>query len=254
METSQTIEKTMLLLETLALRKSCRAADITEALGIHRSTAYRMLKSLVQLGYVLHHGESGRYSLSRKIESLADPGAGWGWLKSLADPVLKEVYDRVNETMHLAVLQNNEISYLSKWESSRSLRVVVQSQAGGHAPLYCTGLGKILLAGQEREERERIVDEIEFVPFTPHTIRSAEELNRELKMVGEELVSFDNEEHEEGVSCIAVPLLDKEGEIIAAISITVPTLRFTRVRRSELLSLMKQTGTRISEMIDAMQL
>ena len=254
METSQTIEKTMLLLETLALRKNCRAADITEALGIHRSTAYRMLKSLIQLGYVLHHGESGYYSLSRKIESLADTGSSWGWLKSLADPVLQEVYDRVNETMHLAVLHNNEISYLSKWESSRSLRVVVQSQAGGHAPLYCTGLGKILLAGQEREERERIVDEIEFTAFTPKTIRSAEELNEELKRVGENLISFDDEEHEEGVSCIAVPLLDKEGEIIAAISITVPTMRFTEERKGEFLSLMKQTGSRISEMIDAMQL
>ncbi|MDC7233520.1 MAG: IclR family transcriptional regulator [Spirochaetales bacterium] len=250
MESSQTIEKTMLLLETLASQGPCRASVITKALDIHRSSSYRMLGSLVKLGYVLHHEESGQYSLSRKMESFTDSGTAWGWLKNLADPLLAELYDDLNETMHLAVLHNNEISYLSKWESSRSLRVVVQSQAGGHAPLYCTGLGKMLLAGQEKDERERIVKDIELKPFTPATIRTSDALNRELDTIATDLVSFDNEEHEEGVNCIAVPLLNREGEIIAAISITVPSLRFTDHRKKELLALMQNTGRRISALID----
>lgn len=250
MESSQTIEKTMLILETLALNGSCRASEITKVLGVHRSSAYRMLGSLVQLGYVLHHEESGHYSLSRKMESFTDSGSTWGWLKSLADPYLQQLYEQVNETMHLAVLHNNEISYLSKWESNKSLRVVVQSQAGGHAPLYCTGLGKMLLAGQEKEERERIVEDIELKPFTETTIKTKEELSAELKKISTDLVSFDNEEHEEGVSCVAVPLLNKEGDIIAAISITVPTLRMTDERKGELLTLMQNAGRRISAMID----
>lgn len=250
MESSQTIEKTMMLLETLALNGPSRASAITKVLGVHRSSAYRMLGSLVQLGYVLHHEESGLYSLSRKMESFTDSGSTWGWLKSLADPYLQDLYEKVNETMHLAVLHNNEISYLSKWESSRSLRVVVQSQAGGHAPLYCTGLGKMLLAGQEKDELERIVQDIELIPFTETTIRTADSLYAELNRISTDLISFDNEEHEEGVSCIAVPLLNKEGDIIAAISITVPTLRFTEDRKKELLSLMRDAGRSISAMID----
>jgi len=250
METSQTIEKTMLLLETLSLRGPSRASDLAARLEVHRSTIYRMLKSLVMLGYVLHHEESGSYSLSRKMEAFTDSGTTWGWLKNLADPCLQEVYDRVNETLHLAVLHNNEISYLSKWESSRSLRVVVQSHTGGHAPLYCTGLGKMLLAGQEKEERERIIADLRLRSFTPATIRTKEELNRELDETLEQHVAYDREEHEEGVSCLAVPLLNGEGDIIAAISITVPTLRFSEERQKRLLGLMKSTGREISEMID----
>lgn len=250
MKNSQAIEKTMLLLETLAANGPCRASVITKTLNIHRSSSYRMLGSLVELGYVLHHEDTGLYSLSRKMESFTDSGTAWGWLKNLADPLIQELYEELNETMHLAVLHNNEISYLSKWESSRSLRVVVQSQAGGHAPLYCTGLGKMLLAGQEKQERERIVGEIELKAYTPTTIRSAEKLNEELIKISTELVSFDNEEHEEGVNCIAVPLLNREGDIIAAVSITVPSLRFTNQRRKELLILMQNAGRRISAMID----
>ena len=249
METSQTIEKTMLLLETLAEKKRCRAAVITKALDVHRSTCYRMLKSLVQLGYVNHHESTGEYSLSLKMEDLIHSGTSWAWLKEIAEPYLDRFYRQVNETIHLAVLQNSQLIYLSKWESTRSLRVVVQSKEGGHAPLHCTGLGKMLLAGRDEKSREDLIRGMKLTRFTEHTICTIKDFRYEMRKIGEAQVAFDNEEHEEGVCCISVPLKDKDQKTIAAISITVPRVRFTKTRKEDLLNEIKDLGNRISREI-----
>lgn len=249
METSQTIEKTMLLLQTLAEQKKCSAAMITKTLEVHRSTSYRMLKSLVQLGYVNHHEASGEYSLSLKMEDLIHTGTSWAWLQKIVNPYLERFYRQVNETIHLAVLQKDELNYLSKWESTRSLRVVVQSKEGGHAPLHCTGLGKMLLACKNNESREELIKEMELTRFTDHTICTAEAFRSELDKIKKSHVSFDMEEHEEGVCCISVPLTDKDQRVIAAISITVPQVRFTQRRKEDLLIEIRDMGIKISNQI-----
>ncbi|OQY32112.1 MAG: hypothetical protein B6241_11800 [Spirochaetaceae bacterium 4572_59] len=234
METSQTIEKTMLLLQTLAEQKRCSASVITNTLEVHRSTSYRMLKSLVQLGYVNHFETTGKYSLSLKMEDLIHTGTSWSWLKEIAEPHMDKLYRQINETIHLAVLQKNELSYLSKWESTRSLRVVVPSKEGGHAPLHCTGLGKMLLSCKENESREVLIRKMKLTRYTEHTICTLAAFRSELQKIQESRVSYDMEEHEEGVCCISVPLTGKEQRVIAAISITVPHVRFTQTRKNDL--------------------
>lgn len=249
METSQTIEKTMLLLNTLAEQNRCSAATITKALNVHRSTSYRMLKSLVQLGYINHHEDSGEYSFSTKLEELIHRGTSWSWLKEIAKPYLDKFYRETNETIHLAVLQDNELRYLSKWESTRSLRVVVQSREGGHAPLHCTGLGKMLLSGKNEISLEKLIKTLKLTSYTKQTICTVDAFKSELQDIRESHYSIDNEEHDEGVCCLAVPLTDKDQTIIAAISITVPLVRFTKERKDELLKEIMNLGILISREI-----
>jgi IclR family KDG regulon transcriptional repressor len=247
METSQTIEKTMLLLQTLAENERSTAAEVTRALEVHRSTTYRMLKSLVQLGFVDHQEESGFYSLSSKMGDLLHPKSSYTWLSEIVSPYMEEFHSKVNETLHLAVLKYNELCYLNKWESSRSLRVVIQSKAGGFAPLHCTGLGKMLLSGLDSQELKEILPRLTLIRFTKNTISELDTFRHELLTIQKRGTSYDNEEHEEGVCCISVPLVDKEGKTVAAISITVPGVRFTQKRKAELLDEITSIGHKISK-------
>ncbi|MDA3956253.1 IclR family transcriptional regulator C-terminal domain-containing protein [Oceanispirochaeta sp.] len=100
------------------------------------------------------------------MSDLIHPNPSFSWLREIADPYMNEFHNQVNETLHLAVLKNDELYYLNKWDTSRSLRVVIQSRTGGHAPLHCTGLGKMLLAGQEQSYLDEVIPKLKFEGFT----------------------------------------------------------------------------------------
>jgi len=142
------------------------------------------------------------------------------------------------------VLSGTEILYLDKVDSPRS--VGVMSKIGQRNPVYCTSLGKSLLAFQREEDQERIVAEIEFTPLTPHTITSRKELLKELNQIRSQGYALDRREIEEDVECIAAPIRNHLGNAIAAISISGPQKKIQTPREKEYVGWVTEAAEGIS--------
>jgi DNA-binding IclR family transcriptional regulator len=150
-----------------------------------------------------------------------------------------------NETVHLAVLNNDNVVYLDKIDSKHALRIF--SRVGNQAPCYCTGLGKALLAWLSDKEVNKIVKEKKMIKFTETTITSLASFKAELQLVREQGYAIDNQEHEKGIQCIAVPIRNREKAVIAAISITWPEIRNDNERMENYKKLIIDAGQQISK-------
>jgi DNA-binding IclR family transcriptional regulator len=144
-------------------------------------------------------------------------------LQSEAQPYLAELMEKVNETVFMAVVSNRELVYVSKLDSNRSIRT--SAQIGSSKPLYCTGLGKAYLAFTTPNEREQLMAGIEMKEITPKTITDRKTLEDQLKQFREIGYSIDDEESEEGLFCLAAPVLSANGRITAAVSVAGPKER-----------------------------
>jgi len=137
--------------------------------------------------------------------------------------------------------------YILKIESRYTLRMY--SRVGKHIPLYCTAIGKILLSYMEEKEQIKIVRETKLVPFTPHTIQKKDALLAELQEIREKGYAQDREEHEEGISCIAAPIYDSTGAVVAAISVSWPVFRFTSSQSETYIHEIKTAADEISRIL-----
>lgn len=245
MDTAQTVARALGILEILS-KHPLTASQIIDQTDMHRSTAYRLLSTLGQLGYIRKEEKSSLYSLSPKILTLASSVKETKDIKEVARPYIDELHRQTGETIHLAVLDNDEIVYLDKRESNRSLRVVMSSRTGAHAPLYCTGIGKAILAGLEAEELHRYLKKIEFKPYTANTITNIQQLLTELEMIQSQGFAEDREEHENGVYCIAKSITDAAGKTIAAFSVSMPSVRKNEDIRFALIQTVKEISEKIS--------
>jgi IclR family KDG regulon transcriptional repressor len=226
------VYKTMKILECLSLERTVGITELTErasaclkGIPIDKSTVYRFLVSFVDLGYVYQDPQTERYGLTLKLFEI-----GMSVLERLelwreAEPVVKEIARLTGETVHLATMDEDEVVYLGKVESTRTLRVSMMSRIGRSAPAYCTGVGKILLAYLPQERLEGILKKEKPVRYTDRTIVRRADLDRELSLIRENGYAFDNEEHEIGVRCVAAPVRDNSSAVCGAVSISVPTVR-----------------------------
>jgi len=161
-----------------------------------------------------------------------------------ATPYLKELVKQCNETVHLGVLGEGEVLYLAKEESSQTIRMI--SYVGRRAPLHCTGLGKVLLAYLPEKERKKILGKKVLPQLTKNTITGKRELEKELAKVREQGFALDREENEKDVRCIAAPIRNYQGEVIAAISISSPIFRIDKNAQNDLKEALIQTSREIS--------
>ncbi len=206
------------MIELLAdAREGVQASQIARALELHRSSIYRYLTVLLENGYIAKT-EEGRYRLGPRVFELASTALGRIELRNVAHPVLIRLCEETDATAHLCRLDGAEVIYLDKVESPRTLPLY--SRVGGRAPAYCTGVGKTLLAYLQDEQLERILDETVFERHTTNTLTDREAVRRELAQIRRQGYGFDREEHEEGISCVAVPLFNFAEEVIGSISVT----------------------------------
>ena len=219
------VERTMAILTVLSAEGPILLSDVARCVGIHKSTVFRFLQTLSDLGYVYKDGESEEYSLTEKMNVFITHTSERGRLQQQVIPIMEELSRVTKETIHLAVLEDYQLQYIDKIESTEKLRVVISSQKGGAAPLYCTGLGKALLAWLSKEEQIRIANSLVYLQYTQNTLASASALLAELEIIKKQGYAVDNEEHEKGIVCIAAPICTSKGKPIAALSITGPAFR-----------------------------
>jgi len=228
-----------------------KISEIARQLKLDRSTAYRILLSLEKCGLVEKDQKTGEYSLGLSTFEIGNAYLNRIDFPKVSKPIMTDLALTVQETVHLAVLSGTEIVYVDKVDSPRPLGIM--SKIGQRAPLYCTALGKVLLAFQPENELSRIIRKIRLTSLTPRTITSKQKLVEELKAIRKQGYSLDNREIEEDVECIGAPIRDHRGNAIAALSISGPQRKIGTPQEKHFVQEVVKTAALISSKLGYME-
>jgi len=200
-------------------------SDLASRTGIPRATAFRLLSTLEAARFVAK--VDGEFQLGLKCFMLGNIVASDLDLREIARPHLVALRDRTRETTQIAILDHWQVVYLERVPSLQPVGFM-RARTGAILPAYCTALGKTLLAYQPYHEVAAWAAKQRFSALTPHTIRSARRLLKELSATRERGYGLDEQERELGVRCLAAPVRNHEGRVVAAISVAGPTERLPR--------------------------
>lgn len=203
-------------------------SEVSDQLGFAKSSAHDLMSSLAEIG-LLQLTDKGRYRLGWKLVDLGQALVATTELRAVARPILEELSAEYRESIQLGLMDAGMVIYLDKISGKQPIRVEL-NEFGLRVHPHCTALGKILLAGQSWSQIEEIVTRNELVRMTENTITDLEQLKIEVARVREEGFAFDMEEMMLDLCCIAAPVRDFTGRIVAAISQSVPAYRFQRSR------------------------
>jgi DNA-binding IclR family transcriptional regulator len=200
-------------------------ADLAKRTGIPRATAFRLLSTLEQSGFLAK--EHGAYQLGIKCFVLGNIVAGGLDLRETAHPHLVALRDTTRETTQIAILDHWQVVYLERVLSPLPVGFM-RARSGAILPAYCTGLGKTLLAFRPEAEVAAWAATQKFTALTPRTVTTAKRLLKELTVIRERGYGLDEEEREKGVCCVAAPIRNHTGEVVAAVSAAGPVHRMPR--------------------------
>ncbi|CAH0205038.1 Transcriptional regulator KdgR [Arthrobacter sp. Bi83] len=240
----QSVDRALVVLEILAREGHAGVSEIAEEMGIHKSTASRLLGSLVGREMVHQNSERGKYQLGFGILRLASSIPGRLSLVREARPVLESLAEEFKETVNLAVLRSNYAVNVDQAMGPSTL--ATYDWVGSLTPLHATSSGKVLLAALPVEERERILTETGLPARTPRTITSRDKLEKQLLDVAHHGHAVVREEFEIGLNSMAVPVYNHLGTVIGAVSISGPAFRFDPEKTPGLVEGLGQAGLRIS--------
>ncbi|MBB0243257.1 helix-turn-helix domain-containing protein [Streptomyces alkaliphilus] len=213
------------------------APEITRRLQLPRTTVHELVTTLAARGYLTPLPEQpGRYRPGVRLYQLGSRYAEQLDLATEGDRVAREVAGRCGETVHVAILEDTDVIYIAKVDSSHAVRMV--SAAGRRLPAHCTAVGKMLLASLPPAELEtRLSPAGPLAAMTPNSITSVPGLRTELERVRERGTAVEHRESNPDVSCVAAPVRDRSGRVVAALSVSVPMIRWSEEREAELTEL-----------------
>jgi len=241
------VRRALDILEALAQTpRPLGPTELARRVGTTPSAAFRVLKTFEERGYVARDSVSGQYRLGTRLAYLGERSTGTLDLRHVARPVLEELHRRFRETVNLAVLDNDHIVYIDMIESDHELRMAARVGARDHP--YSTSLGKAILAYLPEPELERYLQR-PLPRRTPHTITDPVALRAELERVRASGVAEDHEENEEGACCVGAPVFDHQGRVVAAISVSGPTVRLVGPRIEEMRVAVKEAALAITRAI-----
>ena len=226
-----TVQKAFRLLEILGQIQPARPTEIVKQLTLSRSNVYRLFSTLQEMGYVEKDFDS-KYHLSFKIFILGNTALKRNQLSDVARPYMARLAEIFRENVNLGVMYEQKVLYIEKIESPHYLKL--DQPVGRTDPLHCTALGKALLSGLTNQEMEAFLKSTKLVPYTKKTITDPKVLNRVIRSVRRKGYSVDLEELSEGIHCIGAPIRDLTKRVIAAISISAPSIRLTKGKMKEL--------------------
>lgn len=246
-EAVSSVLKVFGILEALAEQKEIGVTELAQKLMMSKSTTYRFVQTMKTLGFVSQEGETDKYRLTLKLFELGAKALEYVDLIELADKEMSRIAKLTNETVHLGTLEGDEIIYLHKIDSGYSLRMY--SRIGRRNPLYSTAIGKVLLSECDESEVDEIMAKVRFIKHTANTLENTAALKKVLAEVRKRHYAEDNEEQEVGIRCIAAPVYNRFGRIIAAISISLPAVRFKPEEVPYLVDMLHTAGRNVSEQL-----
>jgi DNA-binding IclR family transcriptional regulator len=237
----QVIDRAAMLLDVIAAMEAPVSLKILAAdTGLHPSTAFRILGSLIAVGFV-ERDSAGHYQLGRKLLSLAGRVRRGGDIRQEALDIMRQLRDQLGETVNLTVREGDEVIYVERVSARRMMRV--EQVVGSRAPLHVTAVGKLMLGELGDDFVRAYAERTGLAAFTPHTITSVSQLLHEVHGVSEHHCALDNEEAEEGVGCIGTLIYDNTGSVVGGLSVSAPIER----RSDAWIPMVKDAARRISE-------
>jgi len=219
-----TVAKALEVLDLVAaFGRPVRFTEVMERSAFPKATLYRLLQTLVGQGMLAFDTERATYGMGIRLVRLAHVAWQQSSLAPIARPHLDRLSAQVGETVHLAQMDHAQVLYVDK----RNARdpIPMYSQAGKVGPAYCTGVGKAMLAFLPQPELTRALGQQSWHPFTPQTLTGPTAMTSELATIRARGYAFDNEEHEPGIICVALPILSSRGRVLGALSVTSTTGR-----------------------------
>jgi DNA-binding IclR family transcriptional regulator len=217
--------------------------QLAAAVGVHKSTVLRLLRTLAEEHLVVRDANH-RYYLGSRLFELSSRALDQREVRRIAAPHLASLNRRLGRTVHLAVLEEGEAVYIDKLDSHDPIRMV--SRIGLRPPLHSSAVGKVLLANLPEHDRREVVSQLALAPVTPNTITDPDTLRAELDRVRRRGWADDREENEPSVNCIGAPIRAASGATVAAVSISVPNVVMTYPQLRELLPALLEVAARIS--------
>lgn len=222
----QSIARAFAIAEEIARnRDGISLAELSKHVGLHNSTTFHLVKTMVQLGYVSQLPESRKYRIGRRMFTLAAGALDEIELVSVATPVLERLTAETGEYSHFAIRSGDQIVVVAKTAGTGIFQMV--DRTGAVRPGHATALGKVLLAALSPVQLERYLDSAELRPFTPKTIVERDALLREIDEVRRKGIAFDDGEFDSEARCVAVPVRDFTGRVAGAIGVSGPMWRLS---------------------------
>jgi len=222
-------------------------SEMARRLNLYKSTVHRVVSTLEHKGILEQNPRSGKYKLGLKLYKLGILARNENELISISSPHLRKLTEKTGETSNLVIMDGCMSVYLAQQESDRMVRMFTKLGAGVFP--HCNGAGKVLLSDMSQDEIDAIITNNGLPRYTNNTITTRGKLMEELNLIKSRGYAIDNQEREMGVMCIATPIRDNRGKVIAAISISGPKDRFERERMEEMIYAVKEEAAEISRAI-----
>ena len=242
------VERALDILEAAANRREgLTNSEISHKLGIPKSSASYILRTLDRRGYLRRDAETGRYRLGLKILSLGGDARANLDLAEVALPFMQALQERIHLTIHLAVLDQGEAVYIEKVEAPGFFKV--NTWVGRRMFVHSTSVGKCLLAWLPRQEIEALLRQQGMKKRTPKTITSVVKLLSDLETVRQQGHAIDDEENSLGARCLGAPIVDSVGNVIAALGVSGTLTQMDEANMPRILDALKESARRISRQI-----
>src|SRR5215813_12963185 len=222
----QSIGRAFAILEAVARhRDGIGLAELSKSVGLHNSTAFHLVRTMVSLGYIRQMKDTKRYRIGRPLFALAASALDEMEMVSLATPVLDDLARETGESSHFAARMGDAVVVMARTSGPSAFQLA--ERVGVVRPAYCTALGKIILAALRPDQLERYLGRIELKPLTPSTITEPARLRKEIDEVRKAGIAFDDGEFDGEVRCAAMAVRDFSGQVVGAIGISGPVWRLS---------------------------
>jgi len=240
----QSLERAFGLLKAIAdAREGIGLAELSKTVGLHNSTTFHLVKTMVALGYV-RQDKHKRYRIGGALFALAAGALDEVELVGLATPVLEDLTEATGESGHFAVRSGDSVVVIAKTSGGGAFQLT--DRVGVVRPAHCTALGKALLAGLTPGQLDRFLETCAFTALTPKTITEREPLRQEIQEVARTGVAYDDGEFDAEVRCVAVPIRDFTGQVAGALGISGPIWRLSIPMLHKKTELVKTAADRLS--------
>ena len=240
------VQKALDILDAFSpLKPELSLTELAELLALNKSTLFNLLRTLEGHGYVTQNPQTKRYRLGLRFLDRAALVTDYADVSRVAPPFLDDLRDQVEENVHLGILEAGEVVYLYRAQGPHSL--AVNSRLGMRAPAHATAMGKAMLAYLTPAALDAVIKQHGLQPCTPNTITDALVLAECLQQVRAQGYAIDAEEHHLGSECVAAPIFDLHHKVIAAISVSVPSVRMTGQRPTYVNRCVAECARKISE-------
>lgn len=244
----KSVAKAFLIMEELDRSGELSIGDLSERLRMDKATVHRLVNTVKASGFVVQNPDNKKYSNSLKLLAMGNRVMGKHGVKQIARPYMEELSEKTGETVNLGSIVDNRIIYIDKLVSSSTIKVDLG--VGVTVPIYCSGMGKAILAFTPEPQLEGILGSVSLERYTAGTITDKARLLEEFAKIRRDGFAVDDEEYIEGLVCFGAPIFDFDGDPVAAVSISCPKYRYDPGEHLKIYTgMVAQAGRNISKMM-----